>query len=100
MSEPVKKTDGKRKVGDGTPGPGRPKGVPNKTTKTIRAAIEASFEKVGGANYLARMAIEQPTAYMSLLAKVLPAHMNIKTTDNTYRLIIETADADDPPSAD
>ena len=40
--EPVKKTDGKRRVGDGTAGPGRPKGVPNKTTAEIKALAVAA----------------------------------------------------------
>ena len=72
---------------------GRAKGTQNKVTKTIREAIEASFETVGGADYLARMAILEPSSYMTLLGKVLPAHMNIKTTDNTFRLVVERASA-------
>lgn len=72
---------------------GRAKGTQNKVTKTIREAIEASFETVGGADYLAKMAILEPASYMTLLGKVLPAHMNIKTTDNTFRLVVERASA-------
>ena len=72
---------------------GRAKGTQNKVTKTIREAIEASFETVGGADYLAQMAIKEPSSYMTLLGKVLPAHMNIKTTDNTFRLVVERASA-------
>lgn len=55
---------------------GRPKGATNKLTRTIKEAIELSFEKVGGADYLARMAVEQPAAYMSLLGKVLPTQID------------------------
>lgn len=36
----VKESEQKRKVGDGTPGPGRPKGTANRTTRTIREAVE------------------------------------------------------------
>lgn len=79
---------------------GRKKGTPNAVTKTLREAIEASFDKVGGAEYLARMAEEQPTAYMTLLGKILPAHMNIKTTDNTFRLVVERASATDKTNPD
>lgn len=54
---------------------GRKKGTPNKLTRSIKEAIEASFEQVGGADYLARMADEQPAAYMTLLGKVLPTQI-------------------------
>lgn len=81
-------------------GKGRPKGSVNKVTKTIREAIEASFDKVGGADYLARMAEEQPTAYMTLLGKVLPAHMNISTKDTGFKLVVERVSAADKPEAD
>jgi len=53
-------------------GKGRPKGAVNKLTKTIREAVEISFDKIGGADWLAKMADEQPVAYMTLLGKVLP----------------------------
>jgi hypothetical protein len=53
-------------------GPGRPKGSPNKFTAALKDDILASFEKVGRADYLARMAEKEPSAYMTLLGKVLP----------------------------
>lgn len=91
-----------RKIGTnrGNAGKGRPKGSTNKVTKTIREAIEASFEKVGGAEYLARMAEDQPSAYMTLLGKVLPAHMNIKANGNGFKLIVERANADNKAETD
>lgn len=56
-------------------GRGRKKGELNKLTRTIKEAIELSFDKVGGADYLVRMADEQPVAYMTLLGKVLPTQI-------------------------
>lgn len=40
--EQVKET---LKIGEGLPGPGRPKGVPNKSTETVRAAIAMLLER-------------------------------------------------------
>lgn len=66
--------------GDGTPGPGRPKGVPNKATRELKAAILQAAEGVGEDNngkdglvgYLRRVAMEDVKAFSSLLGKVLP----------------------------
>ena len=51
---------------------GRKKGVPNKITRDIREAVLQSFETVGGAAYLAEQARANPTAYLTLVGKVLP----------------------------
>jgi hypothetical protein len=66
-------------VGSGAPGPGRPKGVPNKATKTIRDAVMQAFEEVGGPAYLVRLAQgtqSDRAAFTSLLNKVLPTQIN------------------------
>lgn len=39
MDETVKQSTVKRRVGDGTPGPGRPKGIPNRSTTNAREAL-------------------------------------------------------------
>ena len=40
--EDVKET---LKIGEGAPGPGRPRGVPNKSTETVRKAIAMLLER-------------------------------------------------------
>jgi hypothetical protein len=80
------KPENERKLGEDTPnrgnaGKGRPAGSENKLTRTIKEAIEASFEKVGGADYLAKMAMQEPVAYMTLLGKVLPTQVAVKTKE-------------------
>jgi hypothetical protein len=70
----------------GNRGRGRKKGVPNKLTQTIKAAIETAFSQAGGADYLTRMAEEQPVAFMALLAKVLPTQI---TGDNGGAIVTE-----------
>ncbi|MHC4378725.1 MAG: hypothetical protein ACYS26_19155, partial [Planctomycetota bacterium] len=54
-------------------GMGRRKGSKNKTTVLLKEAIEESFANVGGAEYLTAMAVQEPKAYLTLLAKILPA---------------------------
>ena len=69
--EPVKKTKFKL-----PPGPGRPKGVPNKSTALLKDAILKAAEQAGGeggiVGYLALQAHESPAAFLGLLGKVLP----------------------------
>jgi hypothetical protein len=57
-------------------GKGRRKGSLNKFTGTLKEAILASFDRVGGVDYLEKQARENPQAYMSLLAKVLPMQIS------------------------
>jgi len=69
-------------VGDGTPGPGRPKGVPNKATALLKDAILQAAEKAGGpdgiAGYLKEQAEKNPGPFMALLGKVLPMQITGK----------------------
>src|SRR5262249_43696524 len=55
---------------------GRPKGAKNKTTLQLREAILAALDAAGGdegaVGYLKRLAIENSSAFSSLVAKVLP----------------------------
>lgn len=74
--QPVKKTGGNLKGA----GPGRPKGVPNKLTASVKEAIEAAFHGVGGAEYLMRQAEENPQAFMTLLGKIIPAQVQAEFT--------------------
>lgn len=59
--------------------PGRPKGVPNKTTQLLKDAILKAAEQAGNkvgddgmVSYLEVQATENPGPFMSLLGKVLP----------------------------
>lgn len=51
---------------------GRQKGVPNKITADLRAAILGAFKAVGGKAYLAGIAKSQPAVFCQLLGKILP----------------------------
>ena len=70
---PVKKT----KSNFPGPGPGRPKGVPNKTTGLIREMVTAALDQAGGVDYLVARANDPRTAsaFLSLVGKVLPIQL-------------------------
>jgi len=87
MSEVIK-TIKKPKVGDGTPGPGRPKGMPNKNTAAIKDMILAALDKAGGVDYLAAQAEENPGPFMTLVGKVLPMQVQ-GDKDNPLMTAIE-----------
>ena len=53
-------------------GKGRPKGVPNKTTAAIKDMVLQALDKAGGVDYLVQQSEENPTAFMTLVGKVLP----------------------------
>ena len=61
-------------------GPGRPKGVANKLTQTIKQSIEIAFLGVGGAEFLMQQARENPQAFMTLLGKIIPAQVQAELT--------------------
>jgi len=60
---------------------GRPKGAVNKTTKALKDMILGSLDRVGGEDYLARLAIENSSAFASLLGKVLPTTLSASDSD-------------------
>src|SRR6185312_2055284 len=64
------------KIGEGKPGPGRPKGKPNRTTALLKDAILQAATEAGRAGglvgYLKAQAEANPQSYLPLLGKVLP----------------------------
>ncbi len=109
MSEaPVsdKQTEPKpRRVGDGTPGPGRKPGVPNKTTAQLKEAILAAATRhgedgdgeAGLEGYLFKVAREDVKAFAGLLGKVLPMQVAGDPSSPLHtvtRVLIEAAGDD------
>ena len=70
------------------PGPGRPKGVPNKTTTLLKDALLLAATEAGDGDmvaYLVKQAKENPGPFMGLLGKVLPMQL---TGENGKDLVI------------
>lgn len=55
---------------------GRKKGTPNKQTAAVKDMVLAALDGVGGIAYLKRQAEENPTAFMTLVGKVIPTQVN------------------------
>lgn len=53
-------------------GKGRVKGVPNKITADVKAMVLEALGKAGGADYLLKQSESNPTAFLTLVGKVLP----------------------------
>jgi hypothetical protein len=78
---------------------GRQKGTPNKFTATVHEMILEALHAVGGVDYLAQQARENPVAFLSLLGKLLPTRVGGETGGSrlTVRVInYARVDADAP----
>jgi hypothetical protein len=70
---------------------GRVKGVPNKVTGALKDMILTALDKSGGIEYLQAQARDNPTAFLTLVGKVLPLQVNAdfkgEITQVTHRII-------------
>lgn len=60
------------KITGGKPGPGRPKGSPNKVTKAAKEAIAEAAEQLGGVNRITEWAKEDPKNEHAFWATIYP----------------------------
>ena len=100
-------------------GMGRPKGVGNKTTRTVKEAIATVAEKLGGIDRMVEWAKENPDNerlfWGTIYPKLLPFQVNAKVEHSgeaVTRVVITRATADgniidatpllerDPPNSD
>ena len=56
----------------GNAGKGRPKGAQNKINSTLKEMVLRALDDAGGVDYLVTQARETPTAFLSLVGKILP----------------------------
>ena len=79
---PAKKTTKKKVALKPGKKPGAPKtggrkaGTPNKVTAQVKEAILKAFDKVGGTDYLVKVAKTDPRTFCTLLGRILPAELS------------------------
>ena len=76
-------------------GRGRPKGSTNRVTKTIKEAVLQSFEDVGAAEYLRRVAEDDPRTYLQVVAKIIPAELHATHQGDVSLTVVSGIDS--PP---
>ena len=58
-------------------GKGRGKGNLNKNTAAIKDMIDKALREAGGVEYLKIQALENPSAFLGLIGKILPKDINV-----------------------
>lgn len=64
------------KPGQGHKFGGRTKGTPNKIPATVKQMVLAALTAEGGIDYLRQQARDNPTPFLTLLAKIVPQQIN------------------------
>src|SRR5580704_4882573 len=83
------------------PGPGRPRGVPNKFTGELKEAILAGVNgsnKQGVAGFVLDLSLDTPTSAAALLGRLIPVSM-AGTLDGTIVVVHRDETAGDEPPA-
>jgi hypothetical protein len=83
QTDKVKTTDGNLNRN------GRPKGVPNKINKALKEMILEALDNAGGSEYLLEQAEKNPTAFLTLIGKVLPMEMKADITTGGEKLSLD-----------
>lgn len=87
------------RIGEGRRGPGRPPGSVNKITRELREMILGALDAVGGQEYLVKCAQANPAAFLTLIGKILPKDIALKTPPQSLAALLEEARAQEQRSA-
>lgn len=80
------------------PGPGRPKGLPNKITRDIRETVRQAFYAAGGKDYLVRVANKRPDVFLALVGKIIPAETKVSVLASYQGIPVQVEDRSAPPA--
>ena len=75
-------------IGKGTPGPGRPKGIPNKATTAAKDAIAAAAEGLGGTDRLIAWAQEDPLNERAFWSSIYPKLLPLQLTGDANNPLV------------
>ena len=65
------------------PGPGRPKGVPNKIRADVAELVRDALELLGDARYLVVRGKRNPNAFLGLVQKLMPTNIKAEVNVNS-----------------
>lgn len=71
----------------GNAGKGRPKGSRNKATAALKDMILNALSEAGGEAYLVQQSEENPTAFLTLVGKVLPLQVEAEAGPRLARAL-------------
>ena len=75
---------------------GRNKGDVNRTTKDINESIKRHFAKTNkGGNYLTSLSVDNPSLYVALVLKTMPAALSIDVTAHVLDLSAAMSEANE-----
>jgi hypothetical protein len=83
-------------IGKGKAGPGRPKGMVNKTTQTAKDAIALAAERLGGATRLVAWAQEDPANERAFWSTIYPKLLPLQVTGEgggPLQVLLSSSDA-------
>ena len=84
MAEAVAKKP--KRTPRGNEGKGRPKGAKNKFPSDVKAMVHTALTEEGGVAYLRQQARENPKAFLTLVAKLIPNTIE-GDGDNPLRIV-------------
>ncbi len=73
-----------RRIGDGTPGPGRPKGSKNRATQAIKEAVLDAFVRIGDVDGLVDWAKDNRTEFYRLAARLIPTETQVNSNGGVH----------------
>jgi crossover junction endodeoxyribonuclease RusA len=76
-------------------GAGRKAGVPNKINSDVKEMILGALQAAGGKDYLTEQAITNPTAFLSLVGKVVPKDVSVDQKGNVTLTVVTNVPMND-----